>query len=131
MIDLEKLLAEVTPGEWCVADETVVWTKINDPIETTYDIGYPIAEARTQKSFWNGTRWPDGQPEANARLIAMAPALARKVIAAEKLADALRITRDRLSDACHSEFDGVWTAEDFERETCEADEALAEWEALK
>ena len=74
------IVAEATPGPWCVADECVVWTQINDPIETTYDIGYPIAEARRQKSFWNGTRWPEGQPEANARLIALAPSLAARVI---------------------------------------------------
>lgn len=92
---LKGMLAEATPGPWCVADECVVWTQINDPIETTYDIGYPIAEARRQKSFWNGTRWPEGQPEANARLIALAPALAARVIEQDariaRLTEALRL----------------------------------------
>ena len=31
----------------------------------------------------------------------------------DALAEALRITRERLMDAVHSEFDGVWSAEDF------------------
>ena len=130
MTDLEKLLAEVTPGEWKARKKTE---------QEDYIYGfdwYHYSDQYGVVGYWTGhkdnhkeERWC--LTEADARLIAMAPALARKVIAAEKLADALRITRDRLSDACHSEFDGVWTAEDFERETSEADEALAAWEALK
>lgn len=50
---------------------------------------------------------------------------------AEKLAEALRITRQKLSSISHSEFDGVWSDADFDEETKEADGALAEYEASK
>jgi hypothetical protein len=77
----QSLLDGATPGPWCVADETIIWTQINDPLETTYDIGYPVAETRTIRLSIGHKRWPEGQPEANARLIAAAPDLARTVIA--------------------------------------------------
>jgi hypothetical protein len=67
---LRALLAKATPGPWTVADETVIWTALHDPVETTYDIGYPVADVRRSKNILGGSRWPDGQPEANAALIA-------------------------------------------------------------
>ena len=92
MTDLEKLLAEVTPGPW--------WT------DARYDgreMGCAIIAARTDCGPLPGnpTRgmvaWSSAilntesrRCEANARLIAMAPDLARKVIAAEELAKAVR-----------------------------------------
>lgn len=89
--EIKRLIAEATPGPWCVADETVVWTQINDPVETTYDIGYPVAEAGRWKSRLGGKMWPEGQPEANARLIAAAPDLAAQVV---RLTEALEFYAD-------------------------------------
>ena len=92
MTDLEKLLAEVTPGPW--------WS------DTRYDgreMGCAIIAARTDCGPLPGnpTRgmvaWSSAilntesrRCEANARLIAMAPDLARKVIAAEHVYSDLR-----------------------------------------
>ena len=92
MTDLEKLLAEVTPGEWRVEDRTtLIWGDCNQNDTSNYGMGYPIAEARRMPSA-SWTKGPKDyeEAEANAHLIAMAPALARKVIAAEKLAEAVR-----------------------------------------
>lgn len=50
---------------------------------------------------------------------------------AAKLAEALRITREKLLITVHSEFDGVWSDADFSNETKEADAVLAEYEASK
>lgn len=50
---------------------------------------------------------------------------------AEKLAEALRITRRKLSSLAHSEFEGVWSEDDFLDEVKEADAAIAEYEASK
>lgn len=97
----------VTPGPWCVADETVVLTQINEPIETTYDIGYPLAETKRQKSFWTMANWPEGEPEANARFIAaarslvpeMADEIARLRAEVERLREAERTAWERGRDA--------------------------------
>lgn len=89
--ELEKLLAEVTPGEWEAS---------------------PGHEQRNGQRYWqiqneydaimqNQFCWAQGSHEANARLIAMAPTLARKVIAAEKLAE---LMRDNLEDGAITEW---------------------------
>ncbi len=49
----------------------------------------------------------------------------------DALAEAIRITRERLMDAVHSEFDGVWSAEDFNEQEAEAVSALAAYEARR
>ena len=85
--DLERLLGEVTPGEWNAS---------------------PGHEQRNGQRYWqvqnefdaimqNQFCWAQGSHEANASLIAMAPDLAREVIAlrakvaaAERLAGAVR-----------------------------------------
>jgi hypothetical protein len=46
-----------------------------------------------------------------------------------ELVDALRTTRAKLSSVLHSEFDGVWSEQDFLDELKEADVALAKWDA--
>lgn len=130
---LEELMGKVTPGPW--------WT------DAQYDgreMGCSIIAARTDCGPLPGnpTRgmvaWSSAicktdarRCESNARLIALAPSLARRVIDAEKLVEALRITRERLSRLAHSEFDGVWNDEDFAGLTSASDEALAEWEAAQ
>lgn len=99
---LRKLQGEITPGPWCVADDTVVWTVVNDPVETTYDIGYPVADVRLWQVPYGRARWPEGQPEANARLIAAAPDLLSEVLRlreqAEAMAAALRKAEAALAD---------------------------------
>lgn len=79
--ELRKLLDEATPGPWVVVpDKTAAQVQ-----------GYPCIYANDYTIV--GTEGMYGEIEkdfANARLIAMAPTLARKVIAAEKLAEALR-----------------------------------------
>lgn len=49
----------------------------------------------------------------------------------DALAEALRITRERLMGAVHSEFDGVWSAEDFNEQEAEAVSALTAYEARR
>ena len=76
MTDLEKLLAEVTPG-WRVSH--------------VYDENGWYGSSVTMDDV--ETVWFEDNPEpdqANARLIAMAPDLLRKVIAAEKLVEAAK-----------------------------------------
>ena len=76
---LEELLGKVTQGEWRASpgheqqNGQRYWQ-----IENEYD-------AIMQNQFC----WAQGSHEANARLIALAPSLARRVIAAEKLVEAL------------------------------------------
>jgi len=79
--DLEKLLADATPGEWFIP------TQPNKVCIAGYTSnGHAKVVATANEPSWMGL----GEPYANADLIALAPTLARRVIAAEKLADALR-----------------------------------------
>lgn len=86
----------------------------------------------------------DVQRDANARLIAMAPAIARRVIAAEKLVEALRWYSDECNYIDTPSWDGnpeVYTAKAIPVDTydgaqyCDqgdrARAALAEWEAAQ
>ncbi|KFI26654.1 hypothetical protein CN97_02835 [Haematobacter massiliensis] len=77
MTDLEKLLAEVTPGEWKIG-RLESYEMDGTPFRRVY---FESGEAHIRGA----------DCDQNARLIAMAPTLARKVIAAEKLAEALRL----------------------------------------
>ena len=143
--DLEKLLAEVTPGEWrsvAMGRSSTVLSRTMPPrndqrANCTYGfqgdefcVAYPFIED-DGKSFR-----PDfvcfGHDDA--RLIAMAPTLARKVIAAEKLVVALseiarKTKTDELATECDVEF------ADFEDgyDACidRAREALAAYEAAQ
>ena len=78
--ELRKLLDEVTPGEW---------------------VAEPGHEQQNGQRYWqvqneydaimqNQFCWAQGNHESNARLIALAPHLARRVIAAEKLMEAVK-----------------------------------------
>lgn len=102
--ELEKLLADVTPGPW---------------------EAWPGHEQKNGQRYWqiqneydaimqNQFCWAQGSHDANARLIAMAPTLARKVIAAEKLAEAVK-----------------HMVAQFQHPDQMADEALAAWEAAQ
>ena len=67
--------------------------------------------------------WPQEWPmeDANGDLVTYEDHV--KVV--EELAEALRITREKLLSIAHSEFDGVWSDQDFLNEVAEADAALA------
>jgi hypothetical protein len=75
---LEELLGKVTQGEWRKG------TTLNDLDEVATSIMKPkgevicVVDEDTEEN------------EANGRLIALAPSLARKVIAAERMAEALK-----------------------------------------
>lgn len=120
--ELEKLLAEVTPGPW------EAWPGHEQKNGQRYWQIQNEYDAIVQNQFC----WAQGSHGANARLIAMAPTLARKVIAAEKLAEALRIAKDRLEvcfvrcDRCGDEMEpiGADAAADVQ-------DALAAWKAAQ
>lgn len=114
--ELQKLLAEATPGPWIHDEEDQGKYGVNYSILRKDNILYDVAEMVGY--------------EADARLIAAAPDLAREVLALRKVAEALVVTREKLLNIAHSEFDGVWNDDDFSAETAEADAALSEWEAL-
>ncbi len=109
--ELEKLLAEVTPGEW-----------VDD-----FDDGY-LGQTTDDYGFENPQQHIVRVDEiilaecdniANARLIAMAPTLARRVIAAEKLVKALEWVK----------FNGGYAHR--ENIMAVATDALAEWESAQ
>ena len=67
------------------------------------------------------------QADHEARILAaLEPAPAPALVA--ELVEALRVTRERLLSNLHSEFDGVWTEQDFLDEVKEADAVLAKLE---
>jgi len=107
--ELEKLLMETTPGPWFALRNAAFW-EVN-PFRNHGDDHIPYTVADCCASDPEDTT---GLQEKNARLIAMAPTLARRVIAAEKLVDALSLIADG-----HS----------WQRDI--ATDALAEWESAQ
>lgn len=98
--ELEKMLEQVTPGEWWAwCDDSMKWHIHNDANVIVAGV-------------------------SDARLIALAPTLARRVIAAEKLAMALREAKPRIADMARS-----WEAE--AQLMARINAALAEWEAAQ
>lgn len=93
--EILKLLEGVTPGPWEVCDETVIWTCLHEPPETTYDLGTPVAEARRLKSF-AGPAYSEGEAEANARFIAAARTLVPALLARAQKAE---VERDQWREA--------------------------------
>jgi len=104
--DLEKLLAEVTPGEWMASRNGV----------RTYD-----------KNAWatDGMAFVCKSTLANARLLAASKTLARRVIAAEKLAEALR------SIQLLRQLKGFSDRFQLEEIDLDVSEALAAWDAAE
>ena len=117
--DLQKLLNEATPGPWDVA-----LSRSGRPyqiVAPNADNGAPgyVGKAVTR---WASISLPSSvEADANARLIALAPDLARRVIAAEKLAEALKMADSALAGA-NMDMKAVW------RKT---QAALAEWDATQ
>lgn len=108
--ELEKLLAEVTQGEW-------VWRWKSESLHAKSD-DREFGDVILQPQYDYDTGASLGVSEANASLIAMAPALARRAIAAERIAEALRQYKAR---ATRVPFDLAMSS----------DAALAAYEAAK
>ena len=103
-------MEDVTPGEWFVAGCRVKIERQETHAICRYD---DISKKDTNiANVWYDPKSNNGW--SDARLIALAPTLARRVIAAEKLVDALSLIADG-----HS----------WQRDT--ATDALAEWEAAQ
>lgn len=108
--DLQKLLDEATPGPWKSCNDGKcscgqVWSLPGDhPVASATKTPWgdkwyeaaPTADDQTavDVKFHEYGSFPESQFHANARLIALAPDLARRVIAAEKLAKAARTILD-------------------------------------
>jgi len=111
--DLEKLLADATPGEWWVGEEDHF-----DGIAVMYRDGYvSVANVPT----WH----TDRSGEANARLIALTPTLASRVIAAKQLAEALARIMDYEGDQWSDDLDAKLSMQDI------AKRALTAWDAAQ
>lgn len=132
---LEGLLERVTPGEWIYRPrEDDYWGIVrvaNGCNFSGYDL---VCQAKDHRylsdDYLSQCRSENRDPwEYNARLISLAPALARRVIAAEKLAEAL--------GEMLSEYGAPYDSEcrckgDTELGMIsEARKALSEWENMK
>ena len=105
--DLRKLLDASTPGEWRASsnhpqnacDEVeAIRDFINHGVATLYN-----GESDTAGQDENGVWGDHPERRANARLIALAPTLARRVIAAEKLVEALRQAELTTEELCRGQ----------------------------
>lgn len=117
---LESLLERVTPGEWEFSPQDGHGPHRFDA-EVLDGRGVSLAEVYQTES--------DQETNANAELMAMSKTLARRVIAAEKLAEALG---EMLSEY-GAPYDGEFR---YKGDTelgmiSEAREALSEWENMK
>jgi hypothetical protein len=105
--ELEKLLADVRPGEWRYRSGPSFHGK------------YHVVKAENGDLLvcecWDNDETTD---EANARLIALAPTLARRVIAAEKLVAVLKRAQ-KIIDPCNPQRLHDWQKD--------AAAALTEW----
>ena len=119
MSDLEKLLAEATPGPWNAHPSTpedgyeCFWIVARKPMGLATH-GFSIVDIATADGPQNETR------KANARLIALAPSLAAALLVAEK---ALRDIDDRIEKAasCHH------NADEWDDRTLDGDLTIMDW----
>lgn len=95
---LEGLLEKVTQGEWATQQTVIhgksyggLWVECKDPDQLICLSGSGGAKSYTRCIV--GTQDHDDS-DANAALIALAPSLARRVICAEKLVEALDNLRE-------------------------------------
>lgn len=110
MTDLEKLLAEVTPGEWVFG---------------TYR-GCDVIRMGGQVTMSNETYYPWNPDNLKDwELFAMSKDLARKVIAAEKLVEALGQCLGEMTGNMDGDMREDRDGRDMARE------ALASWESAK
>lgn len=144
---LEKLLADVTEGEWSNdVDLSEYGWSLDTEGENTYcgigtSLAGPIAIVAVPLAFGM-----DDELDANVELITLAPTLARRVIAAEKLAEALREAQAQLEATHDDAFNqaagrGIQTTDGrpfscLQINVCSevagrAKKALTEWEAAQ
>ena len=132
MTDLEKLLAEATPGPWRICEATIhgrkyggCWVEgpeVDDGDGGTSGMLIPMSGSGGSTSYT--TRVVDVQGhdynDANARLIALAPSLAAALLVAEK---ALRDIDDRIEKAasCHH------NADEWDDRTLDGDLTIMDW----
>jgi hypothetical protein len=82
--DLQKLLAEATKGPWRVEENTTwIWGNCIPEDNSSRGMGFPVAEAVLRNYGWNRDAISPEIAQANARLIAMAPDLAARVLELE------------------------------------------------
>ena len=112
MTDLEKMLAEATPGPWCVDPDPREGMEWNRHV-IDYDFNRVCFMAH------NGGQKPETD-ESNARLIALAPSLAAALLVAE---EALRDIDDRIEKAasCHH------NADEWDDRTLDGDLTIMDW----
>lgn len=134
--ELEKLLAETTPEPWQLCAHLRMPNENGCPCgyrgvlygRDDYAICQPGHEVIPGEEGLEPPRLPRAEEIANMRLIAMSPTLARKGIAAEKLADVLpdmiRLARSYLSIIPDRRGNKLARIE-------AAEEALAEWESFQ
>ena len=131
--DLQKLLDAATPGPWRLEQgTTLIWGACIPEDTSNRGMGYPISECRiTAISSW--AKGPDEDAgEANARLIAAAPDLAHRVIAAEKIVAAYDELLATVRGECSSLLDPCRGGSDvLSFLVDEAETALAEWDATQ
>ena len=120
MTDLEKLLAEVTPGDWkVVTPPDGIWPP---RVFSGSRIICMVDNSDAQQI----------ERESNARLIAMAPTLARKVLAAEKIIAAYKELLTTVVGECPSLVDeDSGGSAVLINLVLDADEALSAWEAAQ
>lgn len=124
--ELQAMLDAATPGPWSAARNSAYWEVA--PKRKPLDYTIPLAFADVCASDPDN---PDGGlQEANARLIALAPDLARKVIAAENLDDALKVMVQEAVELAESGDAGFWDPEVVES-VIASRAALAAWEAAQ
>ena len=111
--ELEKLLAQVTPAEWDVG-------LYGEP--TAVSAGKRLVAS--SGGYSDGKEGTRAENVSNARIIALAPTLARRAIAAEKLARALKNAKAELA-----EYEIEIRGETYN--SPEINAALAEWEAAQ
>lgn len=120
--ELEKLLAEVTQGEWYTNTNDYGTSNTGGAYVGVYsEDGATITHVLCRDKAGTGGSHPYAP---NARLIAMAPTLARRVIAAEKLVEALREAKSELES-----YELEMRGETYNSPMINA--ALDEWESLK
>ena len=111
--ELKKLLEQVTQGSWTVHCDPCHYDTASDVKSACGNLFAPVG---------GNAKWQE--QEANARLIALAPTLARRAIAAEKLARALKNAKAELA-----EYEIEIRGETYN--SPEINAALAEWEAAQ
>ena len=127
MADLEKLLAEATPGPWAKDDLTSTTHHVVGAAHIINCNDKSVSRI-AHVSGWVEDEAEANEASANARLIALAPSLAAALLVADK---ALRVHSKRLRHCSTNIVDEypVWSG-DLLKMAEDADAALSEIEKL-